>query len=91
MRELTERFAQLTGAPTPRPERLDRAALTARAVETPVLGEFVEMLYATENPHVLDSTETERVLGVSPTELDEVLSVTARGAGFERRRVSPRR
>ncbi|WP_420894745.1 NAD-dependent epimerase/dehydratase family protein [Streptomyces noursei] len=89
VRELTERFAQLTGAPTPRLERLDRAALTARAVEAPVLGEFVEMLYATENPHVLDSTETERVLGVSPTELDEVLSATARGAGFERQPGQP--
>nr|WP_243876290.1 hypothetical protein [Streptomyces sp. 846.5] len=75
--ELTERFAKLTGSPEPRLQRLDREALTALAAETPLMGELIEMLYATENPHILDSTETESALGVTATPLDEVLLATA--------------
>ncbi|WP_042447700.1 NAD-dependent epimerase/dehydratase family protein [Streptacidiphilus jiangxiensis] len=79
VQELTERFAELTGAPAPRLERLDQDALRALSKQNPVFGELVEMLYATENPHILDSTETERMLGVRPTALDEALLATARG------------
>ncbi|MFG2844809.1 NAD-dependent epimerase/dehydratase family protein [Kitasatospora sp. NPDC048296] len=79
VRELTERFAKLTTSPDPRLERLDRDALLTLAERNPLFGELVEMLYATENPHVLDSTDTERALGVTATALDEVLLATARG------------
>ncbi|MER7755360.1 NAD-dependent epimerase/dehydratase family protein [Kitasatospora sp. NPDC097643] len=78
-RELTERFAELTGSPAPQLSRLDRAALLDLAQGEPIYGELVEMLYATENPHVLDSTGTERALGLTPTGLDEALLATARG------------
>lgn len=76
---LTERFAKLARSPAPRPERLDRGALASPAVSTPVLGELIEMLYATEHPHILDSTETRRVLGLSPADLDAALLDTVRG------------
>ncbi|MEU3459538.1 NAD-dependent epimerase/dehydratase family protein [Streptomyces sp. NPDC006733] len=81
---LTERYAKVNGAPAPRLRRLDRAALTELAVGVPIYGELVEMLYATEHPHLLDSTETERVLGVHPGDLDEVLLATARGRAGSR-------
>ncbi|MFC1400344.1 MULTISPECIES: NAD-dependent epimerase/dehydratase family protein [Streptacidiphilus] len=77
--ELTRRFAELTGAPEPRLERLDREALAGLAADSPILGELVEMLYATENPHILDSTGTERALGLTATPLDQVLLATADG------------
>jgi nucleoside-diphosphate-sugar epimerase len=79
VRELAEGFAKLTGAPDPRLERLDGSALRALAEQNPLFGELIEMLYATENPHILDSTETERALGITPTGLDEALLATARG------------
>jgi len=81
VRELSDRFAKLNGAPEPRLERLDRAALAALAEQNPVIGELAEMLYATENPHILDSTTTERTLGVVRSPLDEVLVATTRGLG----------
>ncbi|MDX6356884.1 MAG: hypothetical protein QOF98_3787 [Streptomyces sp.] len=81
VRELSDRYAKLNGAPEPRLERLDLAALTALAEQNPVIGELAEMLYATENPHILDSTTTERALGIERTPLDEVLVATTRGLG----------
>ncbi|MFD4275248.1 hypothetical protein R2B67_16980 [Streptomyces cyaneofuscatus] len=77
--ELAERFAKLTYAPAPRLERLDRSALASLAVTTPVLGELIEMLYATEHPHILDSAETRRTLGLTPADLDAALLDTVRG------------
>ncbi|MFF3995113.1 NAD-dependent epimerase/dehydratase family protein [Streptomyces cyaneofuscatus] len=77
--ELAERFAKLTYAPAPRLERLDRSALASLAVTTPVLGELIEMLYATERPHILDSAETRRTLGLTPADLDAALLDTVRG------------
>lgn len=79
--ELTERFAKLTGAPGPRLQRLDSEALAGLAADSALFGELVEMLYSTENPHVLDSTVTERTLGLTATPLDEVLLATADGLG----------
>ncbi|MFJ9420392.1 NAD-dependent epimerase/dehydratase family protein [Streptomyces sp. NPDC101227] len=79
VQELTERFAKLTGSPEPRLERLDRDALTTLAATTPLFGELIEMLYATEHPHLLDSTESERTLDITPSDLDSVLLATAHG------------
>jgi nucleoside-diphosphate-sugar epimerase len=79
VRELTDRYAKLTGSPEPRLERLDRAALSALAADQPLYHALIEMLYATENPHVLDSTETEHTLCLTPTTLDDSLRSTASG------------
>jgi nucleoside-diphosphate-sugar epimerase len=73
VRALSERVAELAGAPAPRLRRIDRDELTGLAAQQPLFAELVEMLYSTEDPHVLDSTETEAVLAVRPTPLDTVL------------------
>lgn len=44
-----------------------------------MLGELIEMLYATEHPHILDSAETRRALGPTPADLDAALLDTVRG------------
>lgn len=49
------------------------------AVTTPVLSELLEMLYAAEHPHILDSAETRRTLGLATADLDAALLYTVRG------------
>jgi hypothetical protein len=48
--------------------------------EQPLFAEPLEMLYSNEQPHVLDSTRTEAVLGIQPTPLETVLQATLTGA-----------
>lgn len=48
------------------------------AVTTPVLSELLEMLYAAEHPHILDSAETRRTLGLATADLDAALLYTVR-------------
>jgi hypothetical protein len=68
VRELTERVAELAGAPAPGLGRIDRDELTGLSAQQPLFAaELVEIPYSTENPHLHDSTETESVLGVRPT------------------------
>lgn len=76
VRALTGRLAELAGAPAPELRRIDSVELLALAQQQPLFAELVELLYSNENPHVLDSTRTEAVLGVRPTPLDEVLRAT---------------
>jgi nucleoside-diphosphate-sugar epimerase len=80
VRALAERVAELAGMPAPELRRIDRAELLALAAQQPLFGELVELLYSNENPHVIDSTQTEAILGVRPTPLDAVLRETLAGA-----------
>jgi nucleoside-diphosphate-sugar epimerase len=80
VRALSERVAELAGMPTPELRRIDRDALLTLARQQPLFGELVELLYSNENPHLIDSTQTEAVLGVRPTPLDTVLRATLAGA-----------
>ncbi|WP_199443549.1 NAD-dependent epimerase/dehydratase family protein [Umezawaea beigongshangensis] len=80
VRALAERVAELAGMPAPELRRLDRDELLTLAQQQPLFGELVELLYSNENPHVIDSTRTEAVLGVRPTPLDAVLRETLAGA-----------
>jgi nucleoside-diphosphate-sugar epimerase len=80
VRALTERLAELAGAPAPQLRRIHRDELATLAQQQPLFAELIEMLYSNENPHVLDSTRTEAVLGVRPTPLDTVLRETVAGA-----------
>ena len=73
VRELTEQLAELAGVAAPRLRRLHRDDLIEMARTQPMFGELLEMLYSNENPHILDSTRTQEVLGVRPTPLDTVL------------------
>lgn len=76
---LTEQIARLAAAPAPRLQRLTREQLEQLAKDDSILREVVEMVYLLERPSVLDSTETERVLGVHATALDAVLRDAIRG------------
>ena len=80
VRALSERLAELAGAPTPELHRIDRDELAALARQQPVFGELMEMMYSNENPHVSDSSRTEAILGVKPTPLDTVLGEMVAGA-----------
>ena len=80
MRALSERLAELAGAPTPELHRIDRDEVAALARQQPVFGELMEMMYSNENPHVIDASRTEAILGVEPTPLDTVLREVLAGA-----------
>jgi nucleoside-diphosphate-sugar epimerase len=79
VRELTERLADLAGAPAPQIHRLYREDLVTLAEQQPLFGELLEVLYSNEEPNVLDSAHTEKVLGVKATPLETVLQATLAG------------
>jgi nucleoside-diphosphate-sugar epimerase len=80
VRALSERLTEMGGAPTPKLHRIDRDELATLARQQPLFGELMEMMYSNENPHVIDSSRTEAVLGVQPTPLDTVLQDILAGA-----------
>jgi nucleoside-diphosphate-sugar epimerase len=80
VRALAERVAELAGMPAPELRRIDRDELLTLAQQEPLFGELVELLYSNENPHVIDSTQAEAVLGVRATPLDVVLREALAGA-----------
>jgi hypothetical protein len=45
-----------------------------------MFGELMEMMYSNENPHVIDASRTEAILGVKSTPLDTVLPEVLTGA-----------
>ena len=77
-RELAAELARAAGAPAPRLTAMTDQELAGLAVGAPILGEVAEMRYLTHRPFLLDSSHTERVLGVRPTPPEEVLAATAR-------------
>jgi nucleoside-diphosphate-sugar epimerase len=80
VRALSERLADMAEAPTPKLHRIDRDELAALARQQPLFGELMEMMYSNENPHVIDSSRSEAVLGVQATPLDTVLQDILAGA-----------
>jgi hypothetical protein len=52
--------------------------LAAIGAGNPIMTEVLEMLYSLENPDLLDSSLTEKTLGLAPTPLDDVLAETAK-------------
>lgn len=73
VRELAVRLAGLTGAPAPRLEVLTERDLTLLGLTEPFWGEMHEVLTKPGHPFVVDYSETEKVLGVSATPVDDVL------------------
>lgn len=73
VRDLSALVARLASAPPPALSRMSRAHLEQLAQGDSVLHEVVEMVYLFERSSVLDSSETERVLGVRATELESVV------------------
>jgi len=76
LRVLTEQLAALAGAPSPKLIEMSPEELARIAEQNPVMAELVEMQYLSREPHVLDSTHTEAVFGLSATPVDVVLKET---------------
>ncbi|GAA3232003.1 NAD-dependent epimerase/dehydratase family protein [Nonomuraea helvata] len=73
VRELAGRLARLAGAPEPRMEEMTERDLTLLGFTDPLWGEMHEALIKPGHPFVVDFSETEKVLGVSATPVDDVL------------------
>ncbi|MFE9177657.1 NAD-dependent epimerase [Streptomyces sp. NPDC007126] len=74
VRELAGRLAALAGAPEPRMEELTERDLTLLAFTEPFWAELHEVLTKPGRPFVVDYSETEKILGVSATPVDDVLA-----------------
>ncbi|MGW0483753.1 NAD-dependent epimerase [Nonomuraea sp. NPDC003214] len=74
VRDLAGRLAHLAGAPTPRLEQLTERDLTLLALTDPFWAELHEVLAKPGHPFVIDHTETEKILGITATPVDTVLS-----------------
>ncbi|GIH92369.1 NAD-dependent epimerase [Planobispora siamensis] len=73
-RELAARLAGLAGAPAPRLEQLTERDLALLALTDPFWAELDEVLETPGLPYVSDFTDTEKILGVTATPVDEVLA-----------------
>jgi nucleoside-diphosphate-sugar epimerase len=76
MQALSERLAELAGAPPPTLTRMTLAEFQGLTAADSILREVVEMAYLFERPCLLDSAESERALGVHASALDVVLRDT---------------
>ncbi|WP_199424670.1 NAD-dependent epimerase/dehydratase family protein [Actinotalea solisilvae] len=66
-RELMTRFASVAGAPAPRIAPVPLAAVRALGVVQPMMREVHAMGYQLVEPFVMDSTASQRTLGLAPT------------------------
>ncbi|GII00735.1 NAD-dependent epimerase [Planobispora takensis] len=73
-RELAARLAVLAGAPVPRLEQLTERDLALLALTDPFWAELGEVLETPGLPYVSDFTDTEKLLGLTATPVDEVLA-----------------
>jgi nucleoside-diphosphate-sugar epimerase len=73
VRGLAVRLAELSGAPEPRMEAMTERDLTLLAFTEPFWAEMHEVLTKPGHPFVIDYSETEKILGVSATPVDDVL------------------
>ncbi|MGW1958368.1 NAD-dependent epimerase [Streptomyces sp. NPDC001920] len=73
VRELAGRLADLAGAPKPRMEEMAERDLTLLALTEPFWEEMHEVLTKPGHPFVIDYSETEKILGVSATPVNDVL------------------
>ncbi|WP_229869636.1 Rossmann-fold NAD(P)-binding domain-containing protein [Streptomyces flaveolus] len=73
VRGLAVRLAELAGAPEPRMEAMTERDLTLLAFTEPFWAEMHEVLTKPGHPFVIDYSETEKILGVSATPVDDVL------------------
>ncbi|MFJ9197346.1 Rossmann-fold NAD(P)-binding domain-containing protein [Streptomyces flaveolus] len=73
VRGLAARLAELAGAPEPRMEEMTERDLTLLAFTEPFWAEMHEVLTKPGHPFVIDYSETEKILGVSATPVDDVL------------------
>lgn len=76
-RQLITAIADAAGAPKPKITAMPVWMMKLIGVANPLLRELAELGYQLERPFVLDSTDSERKLGLRPTPLDEAVATTA--------------
>ncbi|WP_293786335.1 NAD-dependent epimerase/dehydratase family protein [uncultured Aeromicrobium sp.] len=75
-RELVARYAAAAGVPVPRIRPIPGAAIRALGLIQRDMRELAEMLHQWERPFVMDSSATEALLGLKPTDLDTAVETT---------------
>lgn len=74
VRELANATARLAKLGAPRLRRMTAEELRQAAEADTMMAEVAEMVYLFERPFLLDASETQRLLGVSATPLEQVLA-----------------
>jgi nucleoside-diphosphate-sugar epimerase len=77
IRELADRYTDLTGQPRLKLHALPRFAMRTAGLVVPMAREMAEMDYQFYGPFHLDSRRTEDTFGLKPTDLDVPLRETA--------------
>ncbi|MEU4693144.1 NAD-dependent epimerase/dehydratase family protein [Actinoplanes sp. NPDC023714] len=80
IREMAERYCELTGQPKLKVHGLPRFVMRTAGLVVPIARELAEMDYQFYAPFVMDSSLTEKTFGLSPTNLDVALRETAAAA-----------
>jgi nucleoside-diphosphate-sugar epimerase len=77
VREIATRFTEVVGAPPPKLTAMPYPVLWAAGLFNPFVRELRTTRYQFTRPFILDSTTTERVFGLAPTDLDTALKAIA--------------
>jgi nucleoside-diphosphate-sugar epimerase len=80
MREIVRRTARVGGFAEPTVRSIPGPVMYASGWFNKFAKEMREMSYQFERPFILDSSETEAVFGLRPTDLDEALAATIKDA-----------
>ena len=80
IRELTERYCDLVGAPQIKVRKLPRFVMRTAGLVVPMAREMAEMDYQFYAPFHLDSSLTERTFGLPPGDLETGIRETAENA-----------
>ncbi|MEV4362109.1 NAD-dependent epimerase/dehydratase family protein [Nonomuraea sp. NPDC004186] len=78
VREVTERFAELAGAPAPQLISMSPLDLHKAGLADPIMAQTWEMQYQYQRPFILDASLTVKTFGLTPTPLDDVLLETVK-------------
>jgi nucleoside-diphosphate-sugar epimerase len=73
IRELSRRFAEVHGLPAPKISAVPYAVLWSVGLFSPMMRELRTTHYQFARPFTIDSTQTERTLGLAPTPMDAAL------------------
>jgi nucleoside-diphosphate-sugar epimerase len=73
IRQLATRFTELNGKPKPKLSPMPYAVLWTAGLFNPMVKELRITNYQWTKPFILDSSHTERIFGLAPTDLDEAL------------------
>ena len=69
-------YADAAGVPAPKVSAVPGWVLRAAGIVSTDMRELAELLYQFEHPFVMDSSESQRLLGLQPTPLAEAATAT---------------